>query len=146
LAPGSRGSGKLHRTKRADFQWQAGRISRRLRRAARLLPVSGARDMLTALRKATSGVSPPRHARCLRACAALWPSPKCGVDLSAAHTKRRVFCRPCVDWTKRRPHIGAAIASRCLDLKWIEPVGGSRALTITAADRWGLMSVLGLSV
>ena len=31
--------------------------------------------------------------------------------------KRRVFCRPCLDWTERRPHIGgavgAALADRC---------------------------------
>jgi DNA-binding transcriptional ArsR family regulator len=73
-----------------------------------------------------------------------------GVDLSAARTRRRVFCRPCVDWTERRPHIGgavgAAIASRCFDLKWVERVGGSRALTITPAGRRGLMSALGISV
>jgi hypothetical protein len=73
-----------------------------------------------------------------------------GVDLSAARTRRRVFCRPCVDWTERRPHIGgavgAAIASRCFELKWIERVGGSRALTTTPAGRRGLMSALGISV
>jgi DNA-binding transcriptional ArsR family regulator len=28
---------------------------------------------------------------------------KLGVDLSGARAKRRVFCRPCVDWTERRP-------------------------------------------
>src|SRR5262252_7406129 len=49
---------------------------------------------------------------------------KLGVDLSRARAKRRVFCRPCVDWTERRPHIGgavgAALANRCFELKWIE--------------------------
>jgi DNA-binding transcriptional ArsR family regulator len=75
---------------------------------------------------------------------------KIGVDLTAARTKRRVFCRPCLDWTERRPHIGgavgAAIASRCFELGWIERVDDSRALTITAAGRRELMSVLGLSM
>jgi DNA-binding transcriptional ArsR family regulator len=73
-----------------------------------------------------------------------------GVDLSAARTKRRVFCRPCMDWTERRLHIGgavgAAIATRCFELKWIERVGGSRALAITPAGRRGLMSALGISM
>jgi DNA-binding transcriptional ArsR family regulator len=72
-----------------------------------------------------------------------------GVDLTAARTKRRVFCRPCLDWTERRPHIGgavgAAIASRCFELKWIERIGESRALTVTSAGRRGLMSAFGLS-
>ena len=73
-----------------------------------------------------------------------------GVDLAAMRTKRRVFCRPCLDWTERRPHIGgavgAAIACRCFEMKWIERVNGSRALTVTPAGRRGLMSMLGVSV
>src|SRR5499427_2005523 len=36
---------------------------------------------------------------------------KLGVDLSAARSKRRVFCRPCLDWTERRPHIGGAVGA-----------------------------------
>ncbi len=73
-----------------------------------------------------------------------------GVDLSAARTKRRVFCRPCLDWTERRPHIGgavgAAIANRCFELQWIERIKGGRALTVTAAGRRGLTSMFGFSV
>jgi hypothetical protein len=42
--------------------------------------------------------------------------------------------------------VGAVIACRCFGLKWIERVGGSRALTVTAAGRRGLMSTFGLSV
>ncbi len=75
---------------------------------------------------------------------------KLGVDLSAARAKRRVFCRPCLDWTERRPHIGgavgAALAQRCFELKWIERVRDSRALTITPAGRRGLMDTFALSV
>src|SRR6516225_3577052 len=73
-----------------------------------------------------------------------------GVDLAAARTKRRVFCRPCLDWTERRPHIGgavgAALARRCFELKWIEQVRDSRALAITHAGRRGLVEAFGLSV
>ena len=60
--------------------------------------------------------------------------------------KRRVFCRPCLDWTERRSHIGgavgAALAQRCFDLKWIERMRDTRALTITSAGRRGLIGVL----
>ena len=55
----------------------------------------------------------------------------------------------CVDWTERRLHIGgaigAALARRCFELKWIERARDSRALTVTAAGRRGVMEVFGLS-
>src|SRR5262252_11129669 len=73
-----------------------------------------------------------------------------GVDLSAARAKRRIFCRPCLDWTERRPHIGgavgAALATRCFELKWIERVRDTRALTITPTGRRGLTEMFGLSL
>ncbi len=75
---------------------------------------------------------------------------KLGVDLSAAHAKRRVFCRPCLDWTERRPHIGgavgAALAQRCLDRKWVERVRDHRALTITPAGRRGFQEFFDLAI
>jgi DNA-binding transcriptional ArsR family regulator len=73
-----------------------------------------------------------------------------GVDLSSARARRRIFCRPCLDWTERRPHIGgavgAALASRCFELKWIERMRDSRAIAITPAGRRGLMEILALSI
>ncbi len=75
---------------------------------------------------------------------------KLGVDLSGASAKRRVFCRPCLDWTERRPHIGgavgAALANRYFELKWIERVRDGRALIVTPAGRRGLMESLSLSL
>jgi DNA-binding transcriptional ArsR family regulator len=75
---------------------------------------------------------------------------KLGVDLSHARAKRRIFCRPCLDWTERRPHIGgavgAALADRCFELKWIERVRDGRALTITPAGKRGLMETFSLAV
>ena len=72
------------------------------------------------------------------------------VDLTAARAKRRLFCRPCLDWTERRPHIGgavgAALANRCFELKWIERVRDTRALTVTPAGRRGLMEHFSLQV
>jgi DNA-binding transcriptional ArsR family regulator len=74
---------------------------------------------------------------------------KFGVDLDAARRRRRIFCRPCLDWTERRPHlggsIGAALAQRCFALGWLERTRESRALKITAAGRRGLSETFGLS-
>jgi len=73
-----------------------------------------------------------------------------GIDLSASRTERRIFCRPCIDWTERRSHIGgavgAALANRCFELKWIERVRDSRALSITSAGRRGLLQIFSLSL
>jgi len=61
---------------------------------------------------------------------------------------KRVFCRPCLDWSERRPHIagrlGATLACRCFELGWIARQRDSRAVTITPtghagfADRFGV--------
>ena len=60
---------------------------------------------------------------------------KLGVDLSAARQSRRVFCRPCIDWSERRAHlagsVGAALADRLMELRWIARKRDTRALTIT---------------
>jgi DNA-binding transcriptional ArsR family regulator len=75
---------------------------------------------------------------------------KFGVDLAAARGRRRIFCRPCLDWTERRPHlggsVGAALAQRCFDLDWFKPMRDSRALTVTPAGRRGLNETFGVSL
>lgn len=57
------------------------------------------------------------------------------VDLPAARTERRVFARPCVDLTQRRPHLGGALGAALLDLYvaqgWILRSPQSRVVTIT---------------
>ncbi|HWI27194.1 MAG TPA: helix-turn-helix transcriptional regulator [Stellaceae bacterium] len=73
-----------------------------------------------------------------------------GLDLAAARQRRRAYCRPCLDWTERRPHIGgavgAALASRCFDLRWVARQRDSRALIITPAGRRGLEEVFGVRI
>ena len=65
---------------------------------------------------------------------------KFGVDLSAARQSRRVFCRPCIDWSERRAHlagsVGAALADRLMELRWIARKRDTRALSITPIG-WG---------
>jgi hypothetical protein len=75
---------------------------------------------------------------------------KFGVDLAAARSRRRIFCRPCLDWTERRPHlggtVGAVLAQRCFDLKWLQRMPDSRALFVTPAGRQGLSDTFGLGL
>ena len=63
-----------------------------------------------------------------------------GIDLSGARAARRVFCRPCIDWSERRAHlagaVGAALAARLMELRWITRKRDTRALTITPIG-WG---------
>jgi DNA-binding transcriptional ArsR family regulator len=64
-----------------------------------------------------------------------------GIDIEpmlARRTKRsgRVLCRPCLDWSERRPHlagvVGAAICKHSLDKGWTRRLDGTRAVHITS--------------
>ena len=63
---------------------------------------------------------------------------------------RRTFCRPCLDWSERRPHLagalGAALAGRCFELGWIAHVRGSRALKISAKGERGFRETFGVAL
>jgi len=73
-----------------------------------------------------------------------------GIDLTAAQRRKRMYCRSCLDWSERRPHlggaVGAAIADRCAALGWTQRARNSRALIITPAGRDGLHEVFGISL
>jgi DNA-binding transcriptional ArsR family regulator len=63
---------------------------------------------------------------------------------------KRVFCRPCLDWSERRPHVaglvGAEIWRRCLELGWFKRERDSRALRLTTAGRAGLLDTFGIDL
>ena len=71
-----------------------------------------------------------------------------GVDLPALRSTRRHFCRLCLDWTERRPHIagavGVALTGRCFDLGWIERMEQSQAVAVTASGRRGFQKSFGI--
>jgi DNA-binding transcriptional ArsR family regulator len=73
-----------------------------------------------------------------------------GIDVAALGSTRRHFCRLCLDWTERRPHIagavGAALAKRCFDLGWTERMKHSRAVIVTASGKCGFLETFGINV
>jgi DNA-binding transcriptional ArsR family regulator len=63
---------------------------------------------------------------------------------------RRVFCRPCLDWSERRPHlagrVGAALACRCFELGWVKRQSDTRAVAITPAGHSGFRDSFGIAL
>lgn len=57
-----------------------------------------------------------------------------GIDAASLAKQRRIFCRPCLDWSVRRPHIagavGAALLQRFMELGWLRRIRDSRALKV----------------
>lgn len=72
-----------------------------------------------------------------------------GADLTP-RPRRRIFCRPCLDWSERRYHIaglvGVEICRRCLTLGWLARERDTRAVRLTAAGRTGLRDTFGLDL
>ncbi len=73
-----------------------------------------------------------------------------GVRLAAEPRSRRVYCRPCLDWSERRyhvaGHIGREILRRCLELEWLTRSRDHRAVTVTVAGRKGLWETFGIEL
>jgi len=75
-----------------------------------------------------------------------------GIDvpaLSSSMSRRgRVLCRPCLDWSERRPHLagtlGAALCSLSFDQGWIRRIDGTRAVRITPAGYRAYRELLGV--
>ncbi len=71
-----------------------------------------------------------------------------GIEPAAGKRSQRAFCRACLDWSERRPHIagtiGARVLGRCLDLSWVERRRDTRALRITTEGRRGFAEAFGI--
>ena len=71
-----------------------------------------------------------------------------GIDLEASKRKGRLLCRPCLDWSERRPHlagaVGAALCTHCFDAGWIRRVEDSRAVHITPKGQKNFREIFGI--
>lgn len=61
-----------------------------------------------------------------------------GIDVGMLANQRRPLCRACLDWSMRRHHLagvlGAAVLTRCIDLRWARRERSSRVVRFSA---WG---------
>jgi DNA-binding transcriptional ArsR family regulator len=71
-----------------------------------------------------------------------------GLRLEERPLGRRLFCKPCLDWTERRPHlagvVGAAFCGHCLSAGWVRRQRDGRALEISAQGRAAFSDLLGI--
>jgi hypothetical protein len=77
-----------------------------------------------------------------------------GIDIAPLlerRTKRsgRVLCRPCLDWSERRPHlaglVGAAICTHCMRQGWVRRLEETRAVLVTPQGQRILRERLGVA-
>ena len=73
-----------------------------------------------------------------------------GIDLRAPARSRRLLCRPCLDWSERRPHLagraGAAVADLALQRDWIRRRPQGRSVEITAPGLVAFRDVFGARI
>ena len=62
---------------------------------------------------------------------------------------KRPLCRPCLDWSERKPHIGgrlgAAIHDLFFDKRFVRRLENSRAVSVTPSGRKALKDLFGIS-
>jgi len=58
-----------------------------------------------------------------------------GISVDSLKKQKRVFARPCLDWSERKHHLagslGAALLSRMISEGWLRRMDGSRTITVT---------------
>lgn len=73
-----------------------------------------------------------------------------GAELTQISGSRRIFCRPCLDWSERRYHIaghvGAEIQRCCLKRGWLRRDPETRVVRVTPAGQIGLRKTFGIDL
>ena len=72
-----------------------------------------------------------------------------GIDLDEGRKRKsRMLCRPCLDWSERRPHlagvVGGALCRHCFTAGWIKHIDGTRAVAITAKGQRQFREIFGI--
>jgi len=74
------------------------------------------------------------------------------LDISIPELKenKRALARKCLDWSEKRPHlagaVGAALANKLFDLKWLQRTKNSRIVSVTPLGQKKIYDLLGLVV
>jgi DNA-binding transcriptional ArsR family regulator len=73
-----------------------------------------------------------------------------GIDLEGLKKQKRIFAKPCLDWSERKHHfsgsLAAALLNKMFELDWIRRIDNSRAVSITARGQKGLYDKLKLII
>ncbi|MEH6944611.1 ArsR/SmtB family transcription factor [Bacillus sp. JJ722] len=73
-----------------------------------------------------------------------------GINIEEAKTKRRIFAKPCLDWSERRYHIsgwlGSALTNRFFEQGWITKVEKNRAVHLTEKGTRALQDQFGIDM
>jgi DNA-binding transcriptional ArsR family regulator len=73
-----------------------------------------------------------------------------GVEIPEGSRSSDKLARRCLDWTERRHHLagtlGCALYKRLLELRWVVPMRGSRAVRVTLEGRTRLWELLRLPI
>jgi DNA-binding transcriptional ArsR family regulator len=73
-----------------------------------------------------------------------------GATLTSKSPSRRIFCRPCLDWSESRYHVagvvGAEIQRCCLELGWLRRERDTRAVRISPVGQIGLRKTFGVDL
>jgi len=66
-----------------------------------------------------------------------------GIDIEAAQKQKRIFLKPCLDWSERRNHIagsvGALLFNKMINEDWLRKTENSRAIIITGKGKKELL-------
>lgn len=69
------------------------------------------------------------------------------IGIALDRPRQRCFCRPCLDWSERRPHLagalGAALADTAFERGWIERLRDTRAVAITPRGEDAMSDLFG---
>jgi hypothetical protein len=72
-----------------------------------------------------------------------------GPMVARSSPRGRVLCRPCLDWSERRPHlagaVGAALCSLSFANGWIRRIDGTRAVTVTPKGQLSYRDLFGIA-
>lgn len=60
------------------------------------------------------------------------------------------FAHPCADWSERKPHLagtlGVSLYRRMVELEWLAPIAGTRAVRLTSEGKRELAKRLGIRI